>query len=149
MNFTKGGSNRVKEELWIYKVWGAIAYAIVGVWARIPYAEQTLLIFMGIDLVVGMIAHILSGTFRAKELFLGILKKIGTWFLLLMMHRLEVPGVQVDFDKWTAYFLCFYEVLSVVENYSKFGKVPPPITRAIEGMRDILHKTFGAEKTDQ
>lgn len=123
--------------------WTSILFGTIAAhWAKVPHAEQVLLLLMAIDLAMGTLAALIRGEFSARILLIGIGKKVGMLLFLLSVHVIEsIPteGVEVDIDKWTAYALCVYEMTSLVESYVKLGgKVPPIAMRMLERLQTFL-----------
>jgi len=127
---------------WIEKFLAAVAASIAMNWMEIPHAEQALVVFMGLDLLIGVIGSLvvqgdgLWGTeFRAKKLLIGVLKKFAAVALVIASYWLQLPGMQVEFHTYVAWALCFYELTSLVESYARFGRVPPVFMKALDALR--------------
>ena len=110
-------------------------------------ALSTLVIFMGVDFVTGVVTaamgkskHSDSGTLNSKAGWVGLAKK----FCILLM---VVVGVRIDILLGTNYIrdavcisFCLNELLSIVENMSLMGvPFPPAMKKAI----DVLQTKVG------
>lgn len=123
---------------------GGFIAAIFGGWDS---ALATLVVFMGIDFVTGLVTavmgkskHSRSGTLNSKAGWIGLAKK----FCILLM---VVVGVRIDILLGTTYIrdtvcisFCLNELLSIIENATLMGiPFPPVIKKAI----DVLHTKIG------
>lgn len=129
--------------------WLTIAVATIAAWwARIPHAEQSLLVFMAIDLIMGVLGALLAGTFSAKTLFGGIVKKIRTLLFLyaaVVTEAAFMTDLPFDIHKPVTWALCFYELSSLCENYVKYGgKVPPLFLRALGKLGGMFNTSVAA-----
>ena len=121
-----------------------IAGVVVGVITTLlggwDSALATLVVFMGIDFVTGIVTaamgkskHSESGTLNSTAGWVGLAKK----FCILLM---VVVGVRIDILIGTNYIrdtvcisFCLNELLSIVENTTLMGiPYPPVIKKAIE-----------------
>ena len=123
---------------------GGFIAMLLGGWDS---ALATLVIFMGIDFVTGVVTAVMgkskhsdSGTLNSKAGWVGLAKK----FCILLM---VVVGVRIDILVGTNYIrdtvcisFCLNELLSIVENASLMGiPFPPVIKKAI----DVLQTKVG------
>ncbi|MGN0575278.1 MAG: holin family protein [Ruminococcus sp.] len=110
-------------------------------------ALATLVVFMGIDFVTGLVTavmgkskHSRSGALNSKAGWIGLAKK----FCILLM---VVVGVRIDILLGTTYIrdtvcisFCLNELLSIIENATLMGiPFPPGIKKAI----DVLQTKVG------
>ena len=131
---------------------GGFIAAIFGGWDS---ALATLVVFMGIDFVTGLVTavmgkskHSRSGALNSKAGWIGLAKK----FCILLM---VVVGVRIDILLGTTYIrdtvcisFCLNELLSIIENTTLMGiPYPPAIKKAI----DVLQTKVGRieEKNDK
>ena len=131
---------------------GGFIAALLGGWDS---ALSTLVIFMGIDFVTGLVTavmgkskHSRSSTLNSKAGWIGLAKK----FCILLM---VVVGVRIDILIGTNYIrdavcisFCLNELLSIVENTTLMGVPYPPVfKKAI----DVLQTKVGRmeETTDK
>jgi len=123
---------------------GGFIATLLGGWDS---ALSTLVIFMGVDFVTGVVTaamgkskHSDSGTLNSKAGWVGLAKK----FCILLM---VVVGVRIDILLGTNYIrdtvcnsFCLNELLSIVENTSLMGiPYPPAMKKAI----DVLQTKVG------
>ena len=123
---------------------GGFIATLLGGWDS---ALATLVIFMGVDFVTGVVTaamgkskHSDSGTLNSKAGWIGLAKK----FCILLM---VMVGVRIDILVGTNYIrdtvcisFCLNELLSIVENASLMGiPFPPVIKKAI----DVLQTKVG------
>ena len=123
---------------------GGFIAALLGGWDS---ALATLVVFMGIDFVTGLVTaamgkskHSRSGALNSKAGWIGLAKK----FCILLM---VVVGVRIDILLGTTYIrdtvcisFCLNELLSIIENTTLMGiPYPPALKNAIE----VLQKQTG------
>ncbi len=123
---------------------GGVITTLLGGWDS---ALATLVVFMGIDFVTGIVTaamgkpkHSESGTLNSTAGWVGLAKK----FCILLM---VVVGVRIDILIGTNYIrdtvcisFCLNELLSIVENTTLMGiPYPPVIKKAI----DVLQTKVG------
>ena len=123
---------------------GGFIAALLGGWDS---ALATLVVFMGIDFVTGLVTaamgkskHSRSGALNSKACWIGLAKK----FCILLMVAV---GVRIDILLGTTYIrdtvcisFCLNELLSIIENVTLMGiPFPPVIKKAI----DVLQTKIG------
>lgn len=123
---------------------GGFIATLLGGWDS---ALATLVVFMGIDFVTGLVTavmgkskHSRSGALNSKAGWIGLAKK----FCILLM---VVVGVRIDILLGTTYIrdtvcisFCLNELLSIIENATLMGiPFPPVIKKAI----DVLQTKIG------
>ena len=123
---------------------GGFIATLLGGWDS---ALSTLVIFMGIDFVTGLVTavmgkskHSRSGALNSKAGWIGLAKK----FCILLMVAV---GVRIDILLGTTYIrdtvcisFCLNELLSIIENATLMGiPFPPVIKKAI----DVLQTKVG------
>lgn len=123
---------------------GGVITTLLGGWDS---ALATLVVFMGIDFVTGIVTaamgkskHSESGTLNSTAGWVGLAKK----FCILLM---VIVGVRIDILIGTNYIrdtvcisFCLNELLSIVENTTLMGiPYPPVIKKAI----DVLQTKVG------
>lgn len=123
---------------------GGFIATLLGGWDN---ALVTLVIFMGIDFVTGVVTammgrskHSKSGTLNSKAGWIGLAKK----FCVLLM---VVVGVRIDILLGTTYIrdtvcisFCLNELLSIVENTTLMGIPYPPVAK---NAIDVLQTKVG------
>ena len=131
---------------------GGFIATLLGGWDS---ALATLVVFMGIDLVTGVVTavmgkskHSSSGSLSSKAGWVGLAKK----FCILLM---VVVGVRIDILIGTNYIrdtvcisFCLNELLSIIENTTLMGiPFPPEIKKAIDVLQTKIGRT--EETTDK
>jgi len=128
---------------------GGFIATLLGGWDN---ALVTLVIFMGIDFVTGVVTammgrskHSKSGTLNSKAGWIGLAKK----FCILLM---VVVGVRIDILLGTTYIrdtvcisFCLNELLSIVENTTLMGIPYPPV---VKNAIDVLQSKVGRQEED-
>lgn len=132
---------------------GGVITTLLGGWDS---ALATLVVFMGIDFVTGVVTavmgkskHSSSGSLSNKAGWIGLAKK----FCILLM---VVVGVRIDILVGTNYIrdtvcisFCLNELLSIVENTTLMGiPYPPVIKKAIDVLQTKVGRTED-EKEDK
>ena len=132
---------------WICMIAGIVGGFITTLLGGWDSALATLVVFMGIDFVTGLVTavmgkskHSQSGTLNSKAGWIGLAKK----FCILLM---VVVGVRIDILLGTTYIrdtvcisFCLNELLSIIENATLMGiPFPPVIKKAI----DVLQTKVG------
>ena len=132
---------------------GGFIATLLGGWDS---ALATLVVFMGIDFVTGVVTavmdkskHSSSGSLSSKAGWIGLAKK----FCILLM---VVVGVRIDILVGTNYIrdtvcisFCLNELLSIVENTTLMGiPYPPVIKKAIDVLQTKVGRTED-EKEDK
>lgn len=128
---------------------GSFIASLFGGWTA---SLTTLLIFMGIDYVSGLIVAGVfhnspkteTGTLESRAGLKGLIRKCSMLLFVLIGYRLDVAvGTAYIRDAICIAFIA-NELLSIVENAGLMGvPIPAVITNAI----DILKKQSNAEKT--
>lgn len=124
---------------------GAVGSFIASLFGGWSMDLQTLLIFMVVDYVSGLI---LAGVFKKSEKtksgalssnvgFKGLCKKIGILFCVLIAYRLDI-SIGTEYIR-TAVIIAFIanEAVSIVENVGLMGvPIPPAILKAIDVLKN-------------
>ena len=134
-------------------VLGGFIATLLGGWDS---ALATLVVFMGIDFVTGIVTaamgkskHSESGALNSKAGWIGLAKK----FCILLM---VVVGVRIDILIGTNYIrdavcisFCLNELLSIIENTTLMGiPFPPAFKKAIDVLQNKVGRTED-EKEDE
>lgn len=130
---------------YICAVAGVIGGFVTGAFGGWSAALSTLLVFMGIDYLSGLVAagvfHVspksADGTLESRAGWKGLLRKCMTLLAVLIGARLDLLlGVVYIRDAMVIAF-CLNELLSIIENMGLMG-VPMPnvVTNAIELLRE-------------
>jgi toxin secretion/phage lysis holin len=121
---------------------GAFIARLYGGWDA---ALTTLVIFMGIDFVTGlMVAGFFkksdksqNGALDSKASFKGLCKKAVIMLIVLMAYRLDLAAGSTFIKDATIIAFITNETISIIENAAAMGiPIPAPILQAI----DILRK---------
>ena len=129
----------------ILTVLGCIGSAIAGIFGGWSAGLTTLLIFMGIDYLTGLIVAGVfhkspkseGGALESRAGWKGLVRKGMTLLIVLIACRLDVMlGVNYIRDAVVIAFVV-NETLSIIENAGLMGvPIPAAITKAIEMLRD-------------
>lgn len=140
--------NEVK--LYVMTIIGIIGGFIAELFGGWTTDLQTLLIFMVIDFVSGLLVAILfknsnktdSGTLSSQAGFKGLCKKCFILLMVLVAHRLDVT-LGTEYIK-TTIIIAFIvnELISIIENAGLMGI---PIPKVITSVIDVLKKKAGEE----
>ena len=65
---------------------------VAAVWIQLPEATQTLLIFMGLDMLSGILAGAKLKRLSSDTMYVGLLKKCLVLILVAAGHQLQGPG---------------------------------------------------------
>ena len=123
-------------------VMGSLVASLFGGWTA---SLTTLLIFMGIDYVSGLIVagvfhkspKTASGTLESRAGFKGLIRKAMILLFVLIGYRLDVAAGSTYIKDAVCITFMVNELLSIIENASLMGiPIPAVITNAI----DILKK---------
>ena len=107
---------------------------VAAVWIQLPEATQTLLIFMGLDMLSGILAGAKLKRLSSDTMYVGLLKKCLVLILVAAGHQLK-DLAHMEYNLGTAIALGYvvYEFLSIIENAGRAGvPFPPVITQLLE-----------------
>ena len=125
-------------------VGGALASFLFGGWTQLM---TVLVIFIVIDFLSGVALAAKKGRAASRELWFGVMRKIGTLAIVTVAHLLDTIIGDAHLIRDAAIF--FYlagELLSLIENAGRLGvPIPPVIQRAVE----VLHGRSGGNADDQ
>lgn len=121
---------------------GSFIAKLFGGWGE---DMQSLLIFMGIDFLLGLIIAAVwqksgkseNGALSSWSAWKGLMRKGASLLVVLIAHRLDMM-IGVDYIR-TAVIIAFCadELISIVENLGIMGvPLPTVITRAIDVLKD-------------
>jgi toxin secretion/phage lysis holin len=120
----------------IAAVLGAVASYLFGGWTM---ALQTLLVFIVIDYLTGVIASGKSGELSSKIGMVGIGKKVMIFVFVTMGHMADLhtsDGQLHLFRDGVITFFIANEALSILENAGRMGvPVPDVVRKAVEALR--------------
>ena len=131
---------------------GVLGASIAGLFGGWDHAVVTLLIFMAIDYVTGLVVAGIfhrspkteNGALESKAGLKGLFRKGGILLVVLIAARLDLLiGTNFVRDAVVIAFVV-NETLSIIENLGLMGvPIPKPLTDAIELLRK---KTAGEKK---
>jgi toxin secretion/phage lysis holin len=102
----------------------------------LPHPVQILLMLMGIDVALGVIAAVTHRSVSSNALWKGLAKKMATLLLLGALAAAE-PVLQVDAADYAAVFFVVAELVSIVELAALLGvPIPERVTRVLATMRE-------------
>ena len=116
---------------------GGFIATLLGGWDS---ALSTLVIFMGVDFVTGVVTaamgkskHSDSGTLNSKAGWVGLAKKFCILLMVVVAVRMDIMIGTTYIRDATCIGFCVNELLSIIENTSLMGiPYPPAIKKAIE-----------------
>ena len=128
---------------------GGFFTAIVGGWDS---ALVTLLIFMGVDYVTGVVTaamgkskHSENGGLSSQAGWLGLAKKFCVLLMIVVSVRIDILLGMTYIRDAVCIGFCVNELLSIVENSSLMGTpYSKPILKAI----DVLQKKVGHKEDE-
>lgn len=134
----------VKDKVTFLTIIGAIGSAIANLFGGWSSDLTTLLIFMGIDFITGLIVagvfknsnKTKNGALESNTGFKGLAKKVMTLLFVLIGYRLDLL-LGSDYIR-TALIIAFIcnETISITENAGLIGiPIPKPIKDAIDILR--------------
>lgn len=132
---------------------GGFIATLLGGWDS---ALATLIVFMGIDFVTGIVTaamgkskHSESGTLNSTAGWVGIAKKICTLLLITVAVRMDILiGTNYIRDAVCISF-CLNELLSIIENTTLMGiPFPSAFKKAIDVLQTKVDRTED-EKEDE
>lgn len=125
----------------------AIIAAIPGLWISIPVATKFLLIFMGFDILTGLIAGWIEGKLSSSAGRRGISIKALT-LLLIATASLASRALKLDFDLGSGVAIAYIvnEVISIVENCARAGVPIPSII--VQALLKVKSNARNASKED-
>ena len=123
---------------------GVIGSLIAGVFGGWTAGMTTLIIFMGIDYVSGLVVagvfnnstKTVSGALESKAGWKGLFRKGMTLVIVLVAHRIDIMvGATYVRDGVVIAFVA-NEAISIIENAGLMGiKMPKILTKAIEVLK--------------
>lgn len=131
---------------------GAAAAGITSLFGGWNGAIMTLLIFMGLDYVMGLIAaavfHVSpkseNGRLESRAGWKGLVRKGATLAVVLASCRLDMLLNTTYIKDAVVIAFCANEIISIIENAGIMGvPIPPAILNAIDMLKD---KTGGGMK---
>jgi len=135
--------------LTILGVFGSFVTTLLGGWDT---ALQTLIIFMIVDYVTGLIVAGVfkksnksdSGALDSKAGWIGLCKKGGTLLIILIAARLDIMTGTEFFRDAAVIAYCINELLSIIENAGLMGiPIPESVKKGIDVLNSIKQSKGG------
>ncbi len=119
-----------------FKVAATLAGGVTGYLFGGEALINTLLVFVAIDYLSGLIASAVEGKLSSKIGFRGIAKKVMIFAIVAVAHLIDrvIGGNDLVRDA-AIYFYMANELLSIIENAGRTGLVVP---EQIKGMVQVL-----------
>lgn len=123
---------------------GALGGIIASAFGGWDAALTTLLIFMGMDYITGLIVagvfhksnKTKTGSLESKAGWKGLCRKCVTLFMVLIACRLDILMGSTYIKDAVVIAFIVNETISIIENAGLMGIfIPPPITKAIEMLK--------------
>lgn len=120
---------------------GAFVTQLIGGWTG---AMTTLIIFMGLDYLTGLIVAAVfhnsskseSGRLESRVGWKGLIRKGVTLAIVLVAYRLDLLIGTTYIKDAVIIAFCANELISLIENAGLMGvPIPEPITKAIEVLK--------------
>ena len=132
---------------WICMIAGIVGGFITTLLGGWDSALATLVVFMGIDFVTGLVTAVMgkskhsdSGLLNSKAGWVGLEKKFCVLLMIVVAVRIDILLGTTYIRDATCIGFCVNELLSIVENTSLMG-IPYP--DAIKKAIDVLQKKAG------
>lgn len=130
--------------LWLISILGAVGAWIVQLFGGWSNDISTLLIFMGIDIVMGLAIATFwkksnkskSGTINSISMWKGLCRKGGSLLIVLVACRLDI-SLNTDYIRQAVIIaLVINESISIIENAGIMGiPIPKVVIKAIEVLK--------------
>ena len=123
---------------------GVIGSLIAGVFGGWTAGMTTLIIFMGIDYVSGLVVagvfnnstKTVSGALESKAGWKGLFRKGMTLVIVLVAHRIDIMVGETYVRDGVVIAFVANEAISIIENAGLMGiKMPKILTKAIEVLK--------------
>ena len=130
---------------------GVVGAAIAQLFGGWDTALQTLLVFMLIDFVMGIIVSAVfhkskkneTGALSSAVLWRGVCKKVCTLLIIVCANYADKLLV-TDYVRDTVVIgFCAAEFLSIIELAGLMGILPKPVQQLLEKVIDILNRKGG------
>lgn len=100
--------------------------SLAGLWMKIPYTVQVLLMLMGLDILSGICAAFVQKQLNSSVMLKGLFTKAAVFPLLALLHIIESPlNLPFNLAGMGALAFIVYESMSIIENCANAG-VPIP-----------------------
>ncbi len=135
---------------------GTICSFIAGLFGGWDHAVVTLVTFMAIDFITGLItagvfhksAKTENGALESRAGFKGLCRKVTILLCVVVAHRLDIENGSSYIRDGVCVAFSTNEFISIVENAGLMGiHIPPPLENAIELLK-TKSKAKGKEKTE-
>lgn len=125
-----------------YRATKWLAAIALATWARVPGLVQTLILFMALDFLTGVLAAVVRKGVSSDDSFRGLAKKALVLILVGTSHiASDTLHLGVDFGSVVALAYIANEIISITENCARAGvPIPAPLL-------DVLSKFKAKTKT--
>lgn len=138
----------------LFGILGAVGAAIASYFGGWSTSMTTLLIFMAIDYLTGVICAGVfnaspkteNGALESRAGFKGLIRKGVILLIILIAARIDLMLGTTYFRDGTCIAFILNELLSIIENAGLMGiKMPPIITKMVE----VLQKKSEKDNSDE
>ncbi len=122
--------------------------ALIGGWGNLL---QTLLIFMLVDILTGIIKAWRNGAFTSKEMRQGLVHKAGFFLVIILANQLDqiaggsvatIGSMEISVRDATCLFYMAVEGSSVLENLGEMGvAIPNFIKKGLARIKEMSGET--------
>ena len=132
---------------WICTFTGVIGSFVDGIFGGWDSALVTLLVFMGVDFVTGLVTAAMgkskkskTGKLSSSAGWIGLMKKFCVLMLIVVAVRIDILLGTTYIRDAVCIAFCVNELLSILENTSLMGIPYPP---ALRNAIDVLQEKAG------
>lgn len=122
---------------------GIITGAVVLLFGEVDTALVTLLVFMIIDVITGLMKAFCSKTLNSNEMHKGACKKAMKLIVVIVSVWLDKYTGQDIFRLATIGYMIATEGLSIIENAGEFIEIPESISKYLEALKNRDNQTGG------
>lgn len=142
------------DKFWLCGAVGIMGSGIASIIGGWDTAIQTLLVFMGIDFILGVVVALVfhkskkseTGGLNSYVCWKGIVKKICTLLLVVAGHYADLL-LHSDYIRNTLVIaFCTAELISIVELSGLMGIMPAPVQKVLDKVIDVLNKKSDGDK---
>ena len=141
---------------WICTFTGVIGSFVAGIFGGWDSALVTLLIFMGVDFVTGLVTAAMgkskkskTGKLSSSAGWIGLMKKFCVLMLIVVAVRIDILLGTTYIRDAVCIAFCVNELLSILENTSLMGiPYPPALRNAIDVLQEKAGRMQEEKKED-
>lgn len=122
----------------------SVGIALIGGWGNLL---QTLLIFMFIDILTGVIKAWRDGAFTSKQMRQGLVQKAGFFIVIMLANQIDqiaggsvatLGSIEIAVRDATCLFYVAVEGSSIIENLGQMGvQIPNFIASGLARIKDM------------